>query len=101
MNPLQRVMVGLIRLYQITLSPWIGRECRFLPTCSNYAIEAIERHGAFRGGWMTLTRLLRCHPFGGRGYDPVPERFRWRCWCRDCSEKDSGQADGNNPPHKP
>ena len=86
MNFLKRLMIGLIRLYQLTLSPWVGREGRYLPTCSQYAIEALERHGALKGGWMTAMRLLRCHPLGGRGYDPVPNTFRWRCWCRDCKD---------------
>ncbi len=67
----------LIRLYQWTLSPWVGRGCRFIPTCSNYGLEAVERFGALRGSWLIVTRLLRCHPWGGSGYDPVPETFSW------------------------
>lgn len=62
----------LIRLYQITLGPWLGGSCRFYPTCSNYALEAIELHGAWRGGWLTLRRLSRCHPFHPGGFDPPP-----------------------------
>jgi putative membrane protein insertion efficiency factor len=62
----------LIRLYQITLSPYLGRSCRFYPTCSNYALEAIELHGVWRGGWLTLRRLGRCHPFHPGGFDPPP-----------------------------
>lgn len=89
MTPAGRLLRGLISLYQITLSPWVGRECRYIPTCSQYAMEAIERYGALKGGWLMIMRLLRCHPLGGRGYDPVPECFRWRCWCGDC-------ADGRN-----
>lgn len=85
---LARLLQKLVRLYQLTLSPWVGRECRFIPTCSNYSIEALERHGAIRGSYMTVCRLLRCHPLGGRGYDPVPERFRWKCWCHDCRDGD-------------
>ena len=68
MNPVKALMLGTIRLYQLTLSPWVGRECRYLPTCSNYAIEAIKLHGAVKGGWLMLMRLARCHPLGGRGY---------------------------------
>ncbi|HEX7007458.1 MAG TPA: membrane protein insertion efficiency factor YidD [Alphaproteobacteria bacterium] len=63
-----------IRLYQYVLSPLIGPTCRFAPSCSEYAIEAITRFGAARGSWLALRRLLRCHPWGGSGYDPVPDR---------------------------
>jgi putative membrane protein insertion efficiency factor len=63
---------GLIRLYQLFLSPILGNNCRFQPTCSHYGMEALERHGLFRGGWLTMRRILRCHPWGGMGYDPVP-----------------------------
>jgi len=65
--------LGLIDLYRITLSPWLGRSCRHLPTCSSYAREAIERHGLLRGGWLAARRLARCQPWGTHGYDPVPE----------------------------
>ncbi len=64
--------VALIRLYRRTLSPWMASSCRFQPTCSQYAIEAIERHGLARGSWLTLRRLARCQPFCQAGYDPVP-----------------------------
>jgi hypothetical protein len=65
-------LIGLVRIYQATLSPFLGGHCRFLPSCSEYAIEALRTHGALRGGWLALRRILRCHPFGGSGYDPVP-----------------------------
>lgn len=65
-----------IRLYQITLGPFMGGQCRFYPTCSHYAIEAYAEHGPLRGSYLTLRRLLRCHPLGGHGYDPVPLRQR-------------------------
>jgi len=66
----------LIRTYQVVLSPWSGGACRFTPSCSAYAIEAIERHGAWRGGMMAMRRITRCHPWGPAGFDPVPEPRR-------------------------
>jgi len=66
--------IGLIRVYQWGISPILPRSCRFAPSCSEYAAEAIERHGMFVGCWLAARRLLRCHPWGGSGYDPVPER---------------------------
>ena len=62
----------LIRLYQIFLSPYMGRQCRYTPTCSNYALEALQKHGLLRGSWLAVKRILRCAPWGGSGYDPVP-----------------------------
>jgi putative membrane protein insertion efficiency factor len=62
----------LIRLYQVTLSPFIGGQCRFSPTCSHYGLEAYRSHGVFRGSFLTVRRVLRCHPFSRGGYDPVP-----------------------------
>lgn len=67
---------GLIRLYQLFLSPALGPGCRYLPTCSDYAAEAIARHGALRGSAMAARRLCSCHPWGGSGYDPVPPARR-------------------------
>lgn len=67
------LMRGMIRLYQLLLSPVMTPSCRFLPSCSEYASEAIARHGACHGGMLTLKRLARCHPWGGCGLDPVPE----------------------------
>lgn len=66
------LVLGAIRAYQLTLSPWLGRQCRYVPTCSHYATEAIERFGVRRGGWLAVKRLGRCHPWGRSGYDPVP-----------------------------
>ena len=63
---------SLIRLYQLLVSPWLGPRCRFYPSCSHYAIEALDEHGLWRGGWLALKRLARCHPFHSGGYDPVP-----------------------------
>ena len=68
----QHLVRGAIRAYQLTLSPLIGRQCRFLPTCAAYAEEALIKHGPWRGGSLVARRLCRCHPWGGSGYDPVP-----------------------------
>lgn len=67
-----KILIALIRFYQLTLSSVLGGACRFVPSCSAYAREAIERHGAVRGSWLAVRRLSRCHPFGGSGFDPVP-----------------------------
>ena len=73
MRPLPVVLLrGLIRIYQAALSPLFGPCCRFTPSCSAYAMEAVTLHGAARGSLLAVKRLLRCHPFGGGGYDPVP-----------------------------
>lgn len=69
---LRQAAHGAIRAYQLTLSGLIGRQCRYLPSCSDYMDEAIARHGLWAGGWMGTARLCRCHPWGGAGYDPVP-----------------------------
>ena len=69
---MRRILMGIIRVYQWTLSPLLGPRCRFYPSCSCYTHEAIERHGAIRGLWLGARRLLRCHPFVEGGYDPVP-----------------------------
>jgi len=63
----------MIRFYQYAISPYIGSSCRFTPTCSSYAIESIEQHGIFKGSWLALKRIGRCHPFHAGGLDPVPE----------------------------
>jgi len=62
----------LVKIYQLVISPWLGPKCRFNPSCSHYAIEAFNKHGVFKGFWLTLKRIARCHPWGGSGYDPVP-----------------------------
>jgi len=73
MTPLAQLVALPIRAYRLVLSPWVGFNCRYQPTCSAYALEALEKHGAFKGGWLAARRILRCNPWGGCGYDPVPE----------------------------
>lgn len=67
----------LIRCYQIAISPLLGPRCRYIPTCSQYAIEALHQHGALQGSWLAAKRVCRCHPWGQSGYDPVPSRRRF------------------------
>ena len=69
---MKRLLIWPIRLWQLTLSAVLPPSCRFTPSCSHYAITAIERHGPLRGGWLAARRIARCHPWGGSGYDPVP-----------------------------
>lgn len=69
---MKTLLLGLLRIYRYAISPMLGRSCRFHPSCSAYAIEAVERHGAIRGGWLAFKRVGRCHPFHPGGYDPVP-----------------------------
>lgn len=70
---LGRILIGVVRFYQAAISPLSPASCRYTPTCSSYAIEAITRHGSVKGSWLALRRICRCHPWGGVGYDPVPE----------------------------
>ena len=74
MTPLAQLVALPVRGYRLLFSPWVGHGCRFQPTCSAYALEALERHGALRGSWLTLRRIGRCHPWGRSGHDPVPDR---------------------------
>ena len=66
------LLIGLVKLYKLFISPILPNSCRYTPTCSTYAIEAIQKHGPFKGGWLALKRILSCNPWGGSGYDPVP-----------------------------
>ena len=66
------LFIAIIRFYQGAISPFLGARCRYTPTCSAYGLEAIRKHGPLRGGWLTLRRFGRCHPWGGHGHDPVP-----------------------------
>ena len=71
-NIFQSFLIFMVRGYQICISPYIGAHCRYTPTCSAYFIEAVEKYGALKGGWMGIRRILRCHPGHPGGYDPVP-----------------------------
>jgi putative membrane protein insertion efficiency factor len=97
--------VGLITVYRYTLSSVMGRQCRHLPTCSEYGIDALRRHGAWAGGWLLLARLSRCRPGGSHGYDPVPENLepqgfrpwrygRWRGGDLGCADPEGGHTTG-------
>lgn len=76
MNLLSRavngLLIALVRLYKGAISPMLPPSCRYTPTCSEYALEALRKHGPLRGSWMAIKRICRCHPWGGSGYDPVP-----------------------------
>ncbi len=72
MTPGAYILSLPVRAYRLVLSPYVGHGCRYQPTCSVYALDALERHGAFKGGWLAIRRIGRCHPWGGSGYDPVP-----------------------------
>ncbi|PKO35450.1 MAG: membrane protein insertion efficiency factor YidD [Betaproteobacteria bacterium HGW-Betaproteobacteria-7] len=69
---MKSLLIGLIRVYQYAISPLMGRSCRYVPTCSEYTVEAIRKHGAIKGGWLGAKRIGRCHPWHPGGYDPVP-----------------------------
>ncbi len=75
---IRRAVIALLRSYKRWISPHLGNNCRFVPTCSEYAMQAVEIHGVFKGGLLSLWRILRCNPLGSYGYDPVPEKGRWR-----------------------
>lgn len=79
---IRALLIGVVRAYQLLLSPWLGSSCRFTPSCSTYSIEAVQRHGAGVGSYLTLRRLARCQPWCQGGHDPVPEQrprlFPWR-----------------------
>lgn len=78
MDHVARVLVGPIRAYQRVISPLLGPRCRFYPSCSEYAVQSIQRHGPLQGLYLAARRILRCHPWNAGGVDRVPERFTWR-----------------------
>ena len=69
---MKRLLILLVRGYRLALSPWFGRQCRFTPSCSEFALEALERHGSLKGSWLAMRRIARCHPWHAGGFDPVP-----------------------------
>lgn len=69
---MKRLLMALLRTYQYAISPFLGRRCRYYPSCSEYAVEAVEKYGAIKGGWLGVKRVCRCHPWHPGGYDPVP-----------------------------
>ncbi len=83
MSILARLLSALIHVYRTAISPLFPNACRYQPTCSAFALEALARHGAFKGLWLAGSRILRCHPWGGRGYDPVPGTLSNRTSCGD------------------
>lgn len=68
------ILIKLIRFYQVAISPWLGKNCRYQPTCSQYILEALKVHGLYKGVFLGIKRILSCHPWGGSGYDPVPHK---------------------------
>ncbi|WP_041070660.1 membrane protein insertion efficiency factor YidD [Bacillus sp. OxB-1] len=72
---MKKLLIGLIKIYQKAISPLTPPSCRFYPTCSHYGIEAITKHGAWKGGWLTIRRISKCHPFHEGGFDPVPDKM--------------------------
>lgn len=95
LSPLAMVGVGLVRGYQLIISPYLAPRCRYQPTCSAYAIEALRLHGGLKGGWLALKRVARCHPWGGFGFDPVPQSGRktLNCDCKKTSKPGDDRTD--------
>ena len=89
---MKSVLIGLVRLYRLLLSPWVGGQCRFYPTCSQYTIEALERHGAVAGSYLGAVRILRCQPWCQGGHEPVPDAFTWAPWRRRAQEDEASDA---------
>ncbi|MGG0667383.1 membrane protein insertion efficiency factor YidD [Sporosarcina koreensis] len=72
---MKTILIGIIKTYQKIISPLTPPSCRFYPTCSHYGVEALQKHGAFKGSWLTVRRILKCHPFHEGGFDPVPDKI--------------------------
>ena len=72
---MKRILIAIVKAYRLTLSPWLGSACRFTPSCSLYSIEALDKHGALAGTWLTAARIVRCNPWCQGGHDPVPDRL--------------------------
>ncbi|MCG7342521.1 membrane protein insertion efficiency factor YidD [Sporosarcina sp. ACRSL] len=72
---MKTILISMIKIYQKVISPLTPPSCRFYPTCSHYGVEAIQKHGTLRGGWLTIRRILKCHPFHEGGFDPVPDKL--------------------------
>lgn len=87
------LLTALIQVYRYAISPLLGPRCRFWPTCSSYGLEAIRLHGPWRGGWLTLRRVLKCHPFHPGGVDPVPEPHGHDCADHDCAGEPKADND--------
>ena len=88
---LSYILKALITVYKYVFSPLLGPKCRYLPTCSSYTVEAIEIHGPLMGSWLGIKRILRCHPWGGSGYDPVPENGNQESDNCNCSAETNGK----------
>ncbi|TVR78021.1 MAG: membrane protein insertion efficiency factor YidD [Chitinophagaceae bacterium] len=69
---LSLILIGIFKFYQGAISPYLAPSCRYTPTCSEYGVQAVKKHGPLKGGWLAIKRILRCHPWGGHGHDPVP-----------------------------
>ncbi len=98
---MKRLLIALVRGYRLLLSPWVGGQCRFYPTCSAYTIEALEKHGAAAGSYLGAVRILRCQPWCQGGHEPVPAQFTWAPWRRDATteaEHPSAPQPASSPP---
>ncbi|GAA6142288.1 membrane protein insertion efficiency factor YidD [Hydrogenophaga sp. 5NK40-0174] len=98
----RNALIGLVKAYRLVLSPWLGNSCRFEPTCSVYAIGALERHGAVRGTYLAAARIVRCQPWCKGGHDPVPESASstaglFSRWTRDASAVSGGPVSSSHP----